>query len=417
MTRHSSIVGGSTAGRLLECPGSYQAQLALPEAIDVSSEYANEGTAMHAVMDNLMRLRRAADGDVSLHVAAGDLVGEVFHDREITLEHLDTMIYPALEALEQLEAAYGGKFNVLAVEQRVQFPDVPGAFGTVDLILGNATHVMVVDWKFGQGIDVPIIYDAGDSLGEKLNPQMMFYTAAAMNSLKRLFTNRRGKIVVSIIQPRADTVLKETVVTRREVKYFVEDMIDAVQTALDRNPPRQRGDHCRFAPCKLDCPLWTGPMLDLAAMGVMPRTEVVTKEPSPYGDYLAKAKALVDMLAEFKAEVDAQLHAYLEDGGTVPGWRLKAKTKMRQWIDEDTVWKELSHLGLADEEIWTPKLRTFAQVEAAAKKHRVKIPDHLRVAPPTNETTVCRTDDPAPPIERATAIEQFRASIPMLRKG
>src|SRR6478609_4612584 len=128
MTRHSSIVGGSTAGRLLECPGSYQAQLALPEAIDVSSEYANEGTAMHAVMDNLMRLRRAADGDVSLHVAAGDLVGEVFHDRELTPEHLDTMIYPALEALEQLEAAYGGKFNVLAVEQRVQFPDVPGAF-------------------------------------------------------------------------------------------------------------------------------------------------------------------------------------------------------------------------------------------------------------------------------------------------
>ena len=93
MSRHSSIVGGSTAGRLLECPGSYQAQLALPPSADVSSEYALEGTAMHAVMDGLMRERAA--GDPGMLACAQGVLGQRFYDRDLTNDHLDSMIYPA----------------------------------------------------------------------------------------------------------------------------------------------------------------------------------------------------------------------------------------------------------------------------------------------------------------------------------
>ena len=44
MAQHSAIVGGSTAGRLLNCPGSWQATLALPPTADIPSEYAQEGS-------------------------------------------------------------------------------------------------------------------------------------------------------------------------------------------------------------------------------------------------------------------------------------------------------------------------------------------------------------------------------------
>jgi hypothetical protein len=141
---------------------------------------------------------------------------------------------------------------------------------------------------------------------------------------------------------------------------------------------------------------------------------MVTKGPTPYGTYLARAKALVDTLADYTKEVNEQLHAFLEDGGEVPGWKLKAKVKQRVWIDEDTVNDTLDDIGFGYDDIWERKLVTFAKAEATAKRLGVKIPDHLRVAPPTNETTVTRADDPAPAIERATAIEQFRASIPLL---
>ena len=93
MSRHSSIVGGSTAGRLLECPGSYQAQLALPPSADVSSEYALEGTAMHGVMDVTMRARQTLpDLDRAVHAQA--MLGYTFNDRKLTQDHLDTMILP-----------------------------------------------------------------------------------------------------------------------------------------------------------------------------------------------------------------------------------------------------------------------------------------------------------------------------------
>ena len=416
MTRHSSIVGGSTAGRLIECPGSYQATLALPPSADISSEYAAEGTAMHAVMDRLMYMRKAgAVHGISPHNTfseARNLKGIRFHDRDVTQEHIDTMIEPAIRALHELEAAYGGGFEVLAIEKRVAFPGVPGAFGTIDLILGSPSHVLHVDWKFGQGVGVKASYT--DDSGERLNPQMMFYVAAAWTSLRKFYSPITKKMVIAIIQPRGDEPLTHTVISKRDVKWFIEDLQDAAVKALDRDPVRARGEHCRFAPCKVNCPLWTAPMLDLAAMKVQPRTEVVERKVTPYGEYLANAKQLVDGLAMFTKEVNDQLHAYLEDGGSVPGWRLKLKAKQRRWVDEEIVEHALEDIGFDTNEIWRYELVTFQQADATAKRLGVKIPDELRVAPPTNETTVCRTDDPAPAVERRLAVEQFAASLALL---
>jgi hypothetical protein len=98
----------------------------------------------------------------------------------------------------------------------------------------------------------------------------------------------------------------------------------------------------------------------------------------------------------------------------VPGWRLKAKAKQRQWIDDDTVARELYALGFDFKETFQTKLVTFASADATAKRLGVTIPEHLRVAPPTNETTVCPTDDPAPAVERGDVVEAFRESLKLL---
>ena len=77
----------------------------------------------------------------------------------------------------------------------------------------------------------------------------------------------------------------------------------------------------------------------------------------------------------------------------------------------------LEDLGFIDENIWQRKLQTFAHTDATAKKLGVKIPDHLRVVPATNETTVCRDDDPAPAVTKPLAIEQFRAALAALKQA
>jgi hypothetical protein len=99
----------------------------------------------------------------------------------------------------------------------------------------------------------------------------------------------------------------------------------------------------------------------------------------------------------------------------VPGWRLKAKVKQRQWVDEDTVANALARLGFAMAEIWQRKLQTFASADATAKQLGVKIPDNLRVAPPSTETTVCQTDDPAPVLARPVVIEEFAKALAAMK--
>jgi hypothetical protein len=223
-------------------------------------------------------------------------------------------------------------------------------------------------------------------------------------------------MVVAIVQPRSDTPLSYTPVDRYDLKQFTEDLHAAVINAMSRDPVRARGEHCRFAPCKIACPLWTGPLLDLAALKPTPRATPSSSRTTPYyGEYLARAKALLDSAAMLKKDVDEQLHAYLASGGKVPGWRLKAKTKARQWVDETTVHDRLKALGFAEYEIWAPrKLATFTAADAKAKALGVAIPDDLRVAPPTNETTIATTDDPAPVVEPQLLVDQFRAALKQL---
>lgn len=419
MAGHSVVVGGSTVERVLNCPESYQRCRALPPAADVSSAYAEEGTFAHVVMAALMMMRRGGCDD--LEIAAHQLQGTHFHDRALGPVHVEDMIIPALDALDDLEAAYGGGFTVAGVEEHVKFPGVPGAFGTGDLILVSASTVLHVDWKFGSGVGVKAIY--ADERGERVNAQLMFYLAAAMATEptryrggKSLHRSQR-ELVIAVIQPRGLEPFTHASVSRREVKMFREDVEHAIALALSRDPPRRRGDWCRFAPCKTTCPLWTGPLLDLAAMTGVPRSAPVNA-PSPYGDYLAKAKALVDSLAMLKAEIDEQMHAYLENGGLIPGWRLKAKTKQRKWRDDTArVADELARLGLKSDEIWRRELQTFKVTDAAAKRRGVDIErlDALRAAPPTNETTIATVDDPAPVVERALLIDRFRESLKLLQ--
>jgi len=417
MASHSSIVGGSTAARLLNCPGSYQATLALPKSADISSEYADEGTAMHDVMTRIFRTRAAAESRgltpdayvFNPFLEARKWKGQHFYDRVLTQAHLDEMIEPALVHLAVLEKEWGGGFRVMGVELRVAFPGIPGSFGTCDLVLVNEQVVLHVDWKFGQGVGVKAVYT--DREGSTVNAQLLYYAAGAKATIKGLYKGKSSIPVLAIIQPRSDTPLTHVGISRKELTWFVEDLQKAVVYALDRDPVRSKGEHCRFAPCKVDCPLWTNAVLDLTAIGKPPANNTPNKVVTPYGEYLSKSKVLVDVLAMFSKEVNDQLHAYLEAGGLVPGWRLKAKTKQRQWVDDLVVDKALTKLGFEIDEIYDSKLVTFAKADATARKRGVKIPDHLRVAPATTETTVTSTDDPAPVVDRIGAAEAFKTAL------
>jgi hypothetical protein len=413
MTGHSTIVGGSTVDRLLCCPGSFQLIQSIPAVVDTPSEYAAYGSCMHAVMERLAGLfsNGFPPDETKMIQAARELEGETVCDRKITDAHLNESIFPAIDNLYDLMDSYGGGFRTVANELRVRFPGVPGAFGTADLVIASKKHAILVDWKFGQGVPVKAVYR--DEHGERVNPQLLFYFAGALHTVPELFKDKR--FVVAIIQPRTAETLTHTTISRKDIDYFIEDVDAAIVAALQRDPELHDGEHCRWCPALPVCPKHTGPLFELTDDGVkMPERQDNTND-AAYGEFLAKAKYLADIAAGYKKQIDEQIHNYLTAGGTVPGWRLKLKPKLRQWVNEKQAAKELDALGFREDEIWQHKLQTFAVAEKAAKRLGVKIPDYLRAAPETDETVIAPENDPAPLLEPPQAREEFIAALKQLR--
>jgi len=75
----------------------------------------------------------------------------------------------------------------------------------------------------------------------------------------------------------------------------------------------------------------------------------------------------------------------------------------------------LRRLGFKTEDIWQTKLQTFAVADKAAKRLGVKIPEHLRVAPESTETTIALESDPAPAIDYDTVDADFREALTLLQ--
>ena len=417
MARHSNLVGGSTADRLIHCPGNFKLRQRLPDIPEVSSEYAAHGSAMHSVMDQIMPFYAEGFPPIELLLeTVEDHIGTFFFDRELTRNDYETCIRPAIEDLYKLMEIYGGDFIVAGNELSVDFPGIPGAHGTTDLLLASKSHVLLVDWKFGVN-EVRAIY--ADEKGEYVNCQLQFYLAAAINTWPKLFTKKR--FAVAIIQPRimSGDTLTHTPISRKEISYFVDDLSDAVAEAVSSNPRLHAGDHCKWCPALPICPEHTGAVFDITALGIQPAVPVPADTDSgEYGEFLAKAKTISDLFKGYAKTIDDQLHRYLEGGGTVPGWKLKYKTKLRQWIDDQegiSRWME-SH-GFTDAEMWQVKLQTFAVADKAAKRLGVKIPDEFRVAPESTETVPVPESDKAPAVDRETATAEFAAALKQLQAG
>jgi hypothetical protein len=375
------------------CPASYQEQLKSP-IVDVESEYAAEGTVLHT----------AIAACISGKIRPQALLGKVFSDIEIDADRV-AVLDKALAELDKLKQQYGGGFRILALERTLPLPGVNGAFGSVDLILVNKTTVLVIDWKFGAGVTVKAVYRDKD--GEYLNPQAAFYTSAARAAHVRKF---RGKqIVTAIVQPRLDPPVSYAETDDDELDAFLASFQAAFVEALGRNPHRERGDHCRFALCRSTCPLWVGPVFELA--DIDPTAIRPAKRPADYGVFLSRALTMAAVAENWIDEVRKQSHLYLEDGGIVPDWRLVQKRATRKWLDPDAVPEALYALGADDNDVYTePELRSVAQVETRLKKRKVELPGKLFHAV-SSGTTIAPADDPRPNVARGEMITELRQAL------
>jgi hypothetical protein len=360
--KHSAIVGGSTAKRVIHCPGSVGlvAQAPLRE----SSMYADRGTLLH------MAATEVLDTDCDPQ----SLLGMVYEGEVLTQDLIDDKLLPALAALDEIDPDGA---MVLTTETQVSFGKyLPGVFGSADVLGRLNDRAIVLDWKFGDGVPVPA----------EENEQGLFYAAAALRTpgAEWVFDGVE-EIEIIIVQPPS---VKRWVTTRRRVRQFELTLKRAVKASEKWDAPLQAGDWCRFCPAKPTCPKFTG-AVDRALAAQLKDIDA---------DLLAKYLKNAELLEAWITDLRALAMMMLENGKTLPGYKLVQKRGRRQWVDEQQAVRALLGLGVQEPEVMTqPSLLSPAQVEKVLKKRKLTLPDDLAVSV-SSGNTMAPEDDPRPAV-------------------
>ena len=357
--QHSRIVGGSTAKRVINCPGSVALVDTMPP--QPSSSYADEGTLLHdTIADILDKGGKPADH-----------LGRKHNDAVLTQDLIDEKLLPALAALEEIDPE--GEM-LYKVESRVGFANyTPEVFGSTDLLGQIGRRAIVLDWKFGSGVAVEA----------EENHQLMFYAAAAMRTPATSWVfHDTDEIELIIVQPPS---VKRWVTTRERIAAFESDLFRAINAALKPDAPLKTGDHCRWCTAKPVCPLMTG------AVDRMVKAKL---EALPH-DQIAFYLEQVPMIEAFIKDLQQLAHGLLEEGQAVPGWKLVPKRATRKWVaDEGKVAAWLESQGVTP---YVKKLPTITDVEKVLKKAKVELPAELAPAVSTG-STLAPESDPRPAV-------------------
>ncbi len=346
---HSSIVGGSTAKRVINCPASVALCAKMPPK--PSSAYADRGTLLHDAISQILDTN-------------ADVINMKYNDHILTQELYDEKIVPALAFLDEINVDGSLEY---AVESRVGFGTLlPGVFGSADLLGRIGDRAIVLDWKFGDGV----VVDAVE------NEQGMFYAAAAMRTpgVEWVFKDA-DEIEIVIVQP---PVMRRWVTTPERVKQFERELVRAVKESETATTP-VAGDHCRWCAAKPVCPAMTG------EVDRFMKTSLQTIDATQIGHYLQQA----DQIEDFIKSVREMAFTMLENDVPVPGYKLVAKRGTRQWVNDDDAIKFLG------DKAFESKLISVAQAEKLVGKKN--FPQELAVSV-SSGNTLANEDDPRPAI-------------------
>ena len=356
---HSNIVGGSTAKRVMACPGSVALSAKMPPK--PSSEHADRGTLLHNAISAILE-------DMNV-----DVIGMRYKEQVLTQDLYDEKITVALALLDEVDPT---KEMLYEVETRVGFGDLlPGVFGSTDLVGRIGARAIVLDWKFGDGV----VVDAEE------NAQLMFYAAAAMRTEAAAWAfSGADEVECIIIQP---PMIKRWITTKERIAQFERDLVKAVYAAEQPDASLKAGDHCRWCAAKPTCPQMTG-AVDRALKLQMQEINV-----DMLGQYLKNA----DLLEAWIKDLRGLALQLLEKSVPVPGYKLVAKRGTRQWVDDFSTIDALQSLGLDEIDYTEQKLLSPAQMEKVLKKRKMALPDDLVVSV-SSGTTLAEESDARPAV-------------------
>ena len=320
MTTHSKLFSPSAAPRWMRCAGSVALTKDMP---DETSRFAEEGTLAHEVAAMLLQFTQP-------------VIPEGVEQEMV--DYAQTYVdYVSAE-----RARTGGDVHV---EQQVDFSATLGvepgeATGTADAIIVSDDEIVVIDLKYGRGVQV---------FAE--SEQLKLYALGAMEQHDPLGLVEKYKLV--IVQPRLDHI-DELVMTNVELEEFASDAQVAAQMVLEvvkiaETPHTEVGGAwfapsekaCQWCKAKATCPALSKAVAETVGVAGIDDMEDLTAETVADPDaltnrsHLSSAMSKVSMIEDWCKAVRAAVEGELIAGRAVPGYKLvEGRRGPRSWSDE-----------------------------------------------------------------------------------
>jgi hypothetical protein len=221
-----SPLGPSSADRWINCPGSVKATEDLP---DVTSQFAAEGTFAHYVSEIMRNEGKSAKEMIGYKAKFSGFEFEVSASDAGYIEQF-------------VDYVADHEFDEQLVEAMVTYDAwVDGGFGTLDAgLLDDGTSV-VVDLKYGKGIQV----FAED------NSQLKMYALGMFQEYGHLYDMKEFKLVIH--QPRLGHVDEWVIPIEDLLKWANEVVEPAADLALGPDAPFKAGTWCQWCKIKGTC--------------------------------------------------------------------------------------------------------------------------------------------------------------------
>src|SRR5699024_1769387 len=174
----------------IECPGSVRLTSEMEKAgvVEGSSVYADEGTMAHTI------------AEIEASYAFGlidktEYIGRVRDWKNTTPDEYHEEMQECADSYVALLRRLAAEFphTQVMLEQKVD-TGVTASWGTLDAALVSATHLHIVDYKYGKGIPV----DGAD------NPQLMLYALGGLDLFELL--GDIETVTMTVHQPRLDSI-------------------------------------------------------------------------------------------------------------------------------------------------------------------------------------------------------------------
>jgi len=296
MSEHAKY-SPSQLHRIIECPGS--AALTADEP-DETTNYAEEGTMRHRVMEV------AISTNSPLPVS---LAKEQLRACEDAYEYYTGVTN---------EAALEGRWSVqLEAKTSLAYLNLPDCHGTADVVVCTPSTLHIIDWKFGQGVEVQV----------KDNPQFMAYAVGACSSVQELLAY--DKIVTHVVQPRINNMYAHEYAPQQLLLWVEETLRPAITSAENNGPCKAGLKQCQWCKAKHKCVA----RYDLAKK-TAEQVFAMYAQPSINDDDLADLLVKAPFLEKYLDELKTHVYNRCLSGQGFPGYKVVCGRSSRAWKDE-----------------------------------------------------------------------------------